>query len=85
MDRNPSKKSPGRQSSLLAYGAYGTFGTRRPAGRRYDFRSGMALAAFVIWTFGSEFLHPLVSKGILDPISALAPGGGVQLHGVGVP
>jgi hypothetical protein len=46
---------------------YGTFGTRSPAGRRYHFRSGLALAAMVVCMLSGVLLSAPV-------LTALAPG-----------
>ncbi|HNY39210.1 MAG TPA: hypothetical protein PKJ41_02395 [Bryobacteraceae bacterium] len=77
MANTPSEERSGSDSphGPTAILANGKFDARSSAGRRYRLRSGLALAAFVIWwMFGSDLLRPLVSRGILDPISALAPG-----------
>lgn len=76
MANTPSEERSGSDTrhGPTAILANGTFGARSLARRRYNLRSGLALAAFVIWMFGSDLLRPWVPKGILDPISALAPG-----------
>jgi uncharacterized membrane protein YfcA len=47
--------------------AYGTFGNRTPAGRRYHFRCGIALAAMVVCMIGGALAG-------LKPLAAIAPG-----------
>ena len=52
--------------------AYGTLGG--PVGRRFHFRSGLALAALVVCILLSVLLRPFVPKNGLKLIVALAPG-----------
>jgi hypothetical protein len=54
--------------------AYGTFGARSAAGRRYHARCGIALAAVVVCIFGGAALRTSVPKSILTAIVACAPG-----------
>ncbi len=54
--------------------AYGTFGTRSLAGRRYHLRSGLALAAMVACIVAGVLLRHSVPHGILKVVTALAPG-----------
>src|SRR4051812_34181859 len=54
--------------------AYGTFGARTAAGRRYHARCGMALAAMVICMFAGGVLRASVPKSVLTAVVACAPG-----------
>jgi hypothetical protein len=53
---------------------WGTFGAGSPAGRRYHFRSGLALAAVVVCILGSAFVRATSGNGILAVILAVTPG-----------
>src|SRR5689334_20083863 len=74
MDTNPSHDSSGNDSAQWPAApmlAYGTFGTRTPAGRRYHFRAGMALAAMAVCMFaGALARHVSPAAGL---IAAIAP------------
>jgi len=54
--------------------AYGTFGMRTPAGRRYHIRCSLALAAMVACFLAPALLRRSVPVGILRIVIALAPG-----------
>ena len=77
MDRNSPEDRSGRDKSQWPTApilAYGTFGMRNPAGRRYHFRSGIALAAMVVCMLSGVLLRPSLPKGSVDVITAFAPG-----------
>jgi hypothetical protein len=56
--------------------AYGTFGTRTPAGKRYRLRATAALAAFtILWLLSIYLWKTHVSPNLLwGTIGAIAPG-----------
>lgn len=77
MDRNPSEESSGSESPrwpTAAILAYGTFGTRSPAGRRYHLRSGLALAAMLVCVVGCAMARSSIPKVIVDLTLSLVPG-----------
>jgi hypothetical protein len=52
--------------------AYGTFGTRTPAGRRYHLRAGLALAGMLVFMLGGAIArHAIPAAGA---IAAITPG-----------
>jgi hypothetical protein len=53
--------------------AYGTFGMRTPAGRRYHIRSSLALAAMAACFLAPALLRRSVPVGILRIVIALPP------------
>ena len=77
MNSDPSEEPSGKDDSQWPTApilAYGTFGTRTPAGRRYHFRSGVALAAMVACMLTSVLLRSSLPKGSPDVLTAFAPG-----------
>jgi hypothetical protein len=72
MDRSQSEDPSNHESAHWPTApmlAYGTFGSRSPAGRRYHFRTAMALLAMVVCMIGGALVH-------VELIAAFAPGAG---------
>ena len=77
MTNNSSSESHAQDDShwpTASMLAYGTFGGRSPAGRRFHFRCFVALAAMALWFLFGAPLRPHTPKSVLDIVTALVPG-----------
>jgi hypothetical protein len=78
MDTNPSE-DPATEHSQWPTApmlAYGTFGSRTPAGRRYHLRAGIALAVMAVCMFGGALARSVVPQARPELLAAIAPGAG---------
>ena len=77
MHRNATGEASGDEGSQWPTApmlAYGTFGNRTPAGRRYHTRCGIALAALVVCMIGGAAVGKSIPSPILTGVAAFAPG-----------